>query len=103
MNDGEAGQGQFDFGSLLPRERLDGVARWHAERERARETVARVHGIAIGRRCRVTLTDGVELEGVLELQDERIFPTADRDPELGLRLGRCTFRLSEVVAVVRLD
>lgn len=85
--------------------RADGLAAWRAQREEALRVVARANGLPLGHPCRVELTGGATMEGILILAEENLLlpPDGKRDPGLRLQLGRCVFTPREIVSVVRLD
>ncbi len=82
----------------------DGLDRWHREREQELSELARNNGLPLGKPCRVELLGEVILEGCLVLAHDELFQhRLDRNLDLRLRIGRCTFTRREIVSVVRLD
>ena len=81
-----------------------GLDRWRHQREQELSELAHNNGLPVGKPCRVELLGEVILEGLLVLaQDELFQHRLDRNLDLRLRIGRCTFTPREIVSVVRLD
>ncbi|MCW5557699.1 MAG: hypothetical protein KIT22_07695 [Verrucomicrobiae bacterium] len=77
---------------------------WRAQRAEELDELSRALGLPLGHPCRVELAGGVQLEGLLLLDDEGLLlPEARKDSELKLRIGRCVFTPRELVSAIRLD
>lgn len=85
--------------------RVDGLTAWRAQREQALREIARANGLPLGHPCRVELSGGATMEGMLILAEENLLlpPDGRRDLDLRLQMGRCVFTPREIVSVVRLD
>jgi len=76
---------------------------WRTQRAEQLDELARALGLPLGHPCRVELTGGVLLEGLLLLDgEELLLPEARKDSDLRLRIGRCVFTPRELVSAVRL-
>ena len=93
-------QKEFDFET--PSE-ADSYEMWLAERRERLAALARENGLPLGHQSRVILTSGIELVGVLRLAQDRVPMIPNRNPELDLRVDRCTFHAREIASAVRLD
>lgn len=78
-----------------------GLDRWHQERERALNDLARNLGLPLGHRVELELHDGTRLRGRLVLAEDSLRIEPGRG--VSLRIDRCTFRPAEVAACVRID
>lgn len=95
-------QDEFDFETVtIPG--ADGLTTWQRQRRQALDALARANGLPLGHRCRVTLRDGSEFEGLLELADDDLLIEGNRNPKLRLRVRRCTFLATEMAGIVRID
>ncbi|HTI69487.1 MAG TPA: hypothetical protein VMF06_05955 [Candidatus Limnocylindria bacterium] len=93
-------QQQFDFDTPSS---ADSYEAWVQERRQRLTHLARENGLPLGHPCRVNLASGIELSGVLRLAEDKIPMNPERDPELLLRIDRCTFHAKEIVSAVRVD
>jgi len=78
-----------------------GLDRWHQERERALNALARTLGLPLGHPVELELQDGTRLRGRLVPAEDTLWFEPGRD--VRLRIDRCTFRPAEIAACVRLD
>ena len=81
----------------------DGLSAWRRQRQGMLDQTARANGLPLGHPCHVELRYGVTLDGLLVLADDELFVEVERNPELRLRIGKCTFTAGEIVSVARLD
>ena len=93
-------QKEFDFDTPSD---ADSYEMWLNERRERLVALARENGLPLGHQSRVVLNSGIELLGVLRLIDERVPMIPNRNPELELRVDRCTFHAREIVSAVRID
>ncbi|MEI8309901.1 MAG: hypothetical protein WCH98_04005 [Verrucomicrobiota bacterium] len=98
-----AGQLAFDFSESPGAESGDAIEAWRAERLTAIESLARKQGLPLGRQVRIDFWNGPSLEGLLVLDEEKLFVDSRRDPSLHLRIGSADFHANEIAACTALD
>jgi len=98
-----AGQLAFDFSESPGAVSGAGIETWRAERRTAIESLARKQGLPLGRRVRIDFWSGPPLEGLLVLDEEKLFVDPRRDPSLHLRIGPADFHANEIAACTALD
>lgn len=76
---------------------------WHQQRRQATRQLGEKLGLPLGHRVQVRLTDGVVVEGRLVLPEEILILDSVDTSNLELRVGRTTFRHSDIAACVRMD
>lgn len=81
-------------------EGTDGLSSWYWERDKQRRELSGKLGMPLGAEVEVVLVGGIRLRGRLELADENLWIDTRRDVRLQLRIGACTFGLSEVETCV---
>lgn len=93
----------FDFSKSPAAAPGDAIETWRAERRKAIESLARKQGLPLGRRVRIDFWSGPSLEGLLVLDEEKLFVDPRRDPSLHLRIGPADFHANEIAACTTLD
>jgi hypothetical protein len=93
-------QAEFDFAATG---RPEGLTAWQEARRQAVRAVAEKLGLPLDQDVEVRLADGVVLRGRLHLGEETLFLDRVDTANVELRIGRATFRHSEIEACVRLD
>ena len=98
-----AGQMAFDFSKSPGTVPGEGIEAWRAERWKHIESLARKQGLPIGRQVRIDFWNSPSLEGLLVLDEEKLFVDPCRDPSLHLRIGSADFHANEIAACTALD
>ena len=98
-----AGQMALDFSGAPGGASGDGIATWRAERRNAVETLARKQGLPLGRQVRIDFWNGPSLEGLLVLDEEKLFVDPRREARLHLRIGSADFHANEIAACTTLE
>ena len=95
-----AGQLEISFGSAHTE---SGFQAWLNQRRGALTKLASELGLPLGRHVEIWLKGDVRLNGVLELAHAPLFSGESRNPELELRIDRCTFTPRDIESCIRLD
>lgn len=98
-----AGQMAFDFPESPRVESGDGIEAWRSERRKAIEALAHKQGLPLGRQVRIDFWNSPSLEGLLVLDEEKLFVDPCRVPSLHLRIGSADFHANEIAACTALD
>ncbi|MFA7235049.1 MAG: hypothetical protein WC076_13160 [Terrimicrobiaceae bacterium] len=93
----------FDFSGSPGAVSGEGIEAWRAERRKLIESLARKQGLPLGRQVRIDFWNGPSLEGLLVLDEEKLFVDPRRDPSLHLRIGAADFHANEIAACTTLD
>jgi len=93
----------FDFPKSPGAASGDAIEAWRAERRTAIESLARKQGFPLGRQVRIDFWNGPSREGLLVLDEEKLFVDPRRDPSLHLRIGPADFHANEIAACTALD
>ena len=100
---GLAGQMALDFSGTSGGTPGEGVEAWRTERRNALEMLARKQGLPLGRQVRIDFWNGPSLEGLLVLDEEKLFVDPRRDSSLHLRIGHADFHANEIAACTTLE
>jgi hypothetical protein len=98
-----AGQMSFEFLETPGVVPGDGIEAWRAERRKVIESLAGKQGLPLGRQVRIDIWNGPSLEGLLVLDEEKLFVDPRRDPTLHLRIGSADFHANKIAACTALD
>jgi len=96
-------QDEFNFAAAEVAPGPDGLTSWRAQRLSVLDALARANGLPIGHRCHIELHDGTSLDGLLQLETDKLILETERNPKLRLRINRCTFAASDISSVSRAD
>lgn len=94
---------QLDLFAAAKATARDGYNRWHRQRARARAAMADKLCLPLGLEVEIRLYDGVVLRGELKLKEELLFLEALGPEEIELRIGKATFRQSEIESCLILN
>jgi hypothetical protein len=100
---GLAGQMALDFSGTSGGTPGEGVEAWRTERRNALEMLARKQGLPLGRQVRIDFWNGPSLEGLLVLDEEKLFVDPLREARLHLRIGSADFHANEIAACTTLE
>jgi len=88
----------FDFA----RNSVDGFSLWREQRQASTRRLAAELGYPLGEHCEVELETGVILRGIIVLDGEDLFLTAERGSAV-LRIGQVSFSIRQIASCVRID
>lgn len=97
------GEAQSEFHFSQPDSGRDGLLAWREIREKDLRALARRLGLPLGHPAEVWLLGGIRLHGLLELDEQQLFPQSEKSTELVLRIGATPFRTTEIESCIRLD
>ncbi len=81
----------------------DAVEAFRRDRQRALDEFARATGLPVGRRAEVALQCGINLRGILLLEDEELFVPTRRAQNARFRINSFRFGFDEIASVVAME
>jgi hypothetical protein len=92
----------FSFDGGEPQS-ISGMDLWRERRRVQIDELADATGLPIGHAVRLTLVSGPMVQGILFLDEERLWVDKKRSGDLRLRVGAVDFLAGDVESCVRLD